>query len=330
MGRIEREWTGSFSGGGGKSQREGPGVRRVAWLMMGAVVAAGSAAADAQQNRLTNAGFESGDPFFPDFPLGWLELPVLGPRWRELGDDPFNPPLVRSGTHSVELPTLNGHRFGGWTTNTFDQFGQLFDPAFEYGGGTVVFRGWYAIPANDPLVNVQAGVKLEFRRTPPNFSIYLAFEDLSITGHTNGEWRQFELTVSQADFDFFHDLWGGPWPPFPTSVSVLPIRFLPEPFDVNDQSGTIYWDDLELVQLPPCPVDMTSTSDPMDAGYGVPDGMIDIQDFFFFLDLLVAGDGRADLSGSTDPTAPDYGVPDGNTDASDFFFFLDLFVEGCS
>lgn len=37
----------------------------------------------------------------------------------------------------------------------------------------------------------------------------------------------------------------------------------------------------------------------------------------------------ADLSGSSDPNSPLYGVPDGIVDASDFFYYLDRFVQGC-
>lgn len=294
-----------------------------------AILAAGCVAAGAD-NLLTNPGFEQADPFFVDFPLGWAEMPVLGPRWRQAGDDPFDPPIVRTGQHSIELPTLAGQRFAGWTTNTFSDQGELFDPPYVYGGGPITIRGWYAIPASDPLVNVRAGIKLEFRRTPPNYSIYLAFESLSITGHTNGQWRQFSLTVTQADFDYFHSLWGGPWPPYPTRVSVLPIRYLSEDFDVSDQSGTIFWDDLELVQEAACLPDLTGSADPGDLQYGLPDGQIDASDFYFFLDLMVMGNIQADLTGSTDPNSPLYGVPDGAVDASDVFFYLDQFVAGCT
>ena len=38
----------------------------------------------------------------------------------------------------------------------------------------------------------------------------------------------------------------------------------------------------------------------------------------------------ADLSGSSDPNDPAYGVPDGTVDSADFFFYLDLFVAGCA
>ncbi len=79
-----------------------------------------------------------------------------------------------------------------------------------------------------------------------------------------------------------------------------------------------------------CEADLSGSSDPNDPGYGVPDGVVDASDFFYFLDQFVGGNlAVADLSGSSDPNDPGYGVPDGSLDASDFFYFLDRFVEGC-
>ncbi|MCC6284179.1 MAG: hypothetical protein IT439_02580 [Phycisphaerales bacterium] len=81
---------------------------------------------------------------------------------------------------------------------------------------------------------------------------------------------------------------------------------------------------------PPCPADLTGGSDPNDPSYGVPDGVLDAADFFYYLDQFVAQNAFvADLTGSSDPNDPSYGVPDGVLDAADFFFYLDLFVEGC-
>jgi len=74
--------------------------------------------------------------------------------------------------------------------------------------------------------------------------------------------------------------------------------------------------------------DYTTTSDPLDPLYGVPDGVVDASDFFFYLDLFAADDARADLTGSSDPSDPAYGRPDCTLDASDFFFYLDAFVGG--
>jgi hypothetical protein len=79
-----------------------------------------------------------------------------------------------------------------------------------------------------------------------------------------------------------------------------------------------------------CPADFTGSSDPLDPGYGVPNGTVDAADFFYFLDQFAAGNlAAADLTGASDANDPSYGVPDGVLDASDFFYFLDRFAEGC-
>ncbi len=66
-----------------------------------------------------------------------------------------------------------------------------------------------------------------------------------------------------------------------------------------------------------CPADLTTSSDPNDSEFGVPDGDIDSEDFFYYLDRFAAGDSEADIDG------------DGDTDADDFFAYLDLFAAGC-
>ncbi|MFG0327643.1 MAG: GC-type dockerin domain-anchored protein, partial [Phycisphaerales bacterium JB037] len=49
-----------------------------------------------------------------------------------------------------------------------------------------------------------------------------------------------------------------------------------------------------------------------------------------YLDAFVAGTtGVCDLTGSSDPNDPGYGNPNGVCDGDDFFFYLDLFVAGC-
>ncbi len=78
-----------------------------------------------------------------------------------------------------------------------------------------------------------------------------------------------------------------------------------------------------------CPGDLTGSSNPNDPSYGVPNDIVDADDFFFYLDLFVSGDPAADLTGSSNPQDPAYGIPNGVIDADDFFFYLDLFVQGC-
>ncbi len=73
-----------------------------------------------------------------------------------------------------------------------------------------------------------------------------------------------------------------------------------------------------------CPADLTGTSDPNNPLYGVPDGVADVQDLFYFFDAFAANDiARADLTGSSDPNSPDYGIPDGVVDMQDFDYLVD-------
>jgi lysophospholipase L1-like esterase len=74
--------------------------------------------------------------------------------------------------------------------------------------------------------------------------------------------------------------------------------------------------------------DLTGSDDPGNPAYGLPDGQITEADFNYFFALFSSSDPRVDLTGTADPVNPDYGRPDGMIDATDFFFFLDRFVEG--
>jgi len=85
-------------------------------------------------------------------------------------------------------------------------------------------------------------------------------------------------------------------------------------FDV-DGDGKITPDELAGF----CPADLTGSG-----GAGVPDGVLDASDFFFYLTLFSDADSDADLTGPGTP-----GVPDGFIDANDFFYYLSLFAAGC-
>ncbi|MCB9844566.1 MAG: hypothetical protein H6811_01070 [Phycisphaeraceae bacterium] len=76
--------------------------------------------------------------------------------------------------------------------------------------------------------------------------------------------------------------------------------------------------------------DLTGSSDPTDPAYGVPDGVVNNDDYLYFLDQFAARNpGVADLTGSGDPESDLYGVPNGVIDADDFFYYLDAFTYGC-
>ena len=66
------------------------------------------------------------------------------------------------------------------------------------------------------------------------------------------------------------------------------------------------------------------------AGWGVPNGVVNNDDFFYYLGRFVAGDGgEADLTATAIPGTPGYGMPNGVISNDDFFYYLSLFAGGC-
>ncbi|MCA9287052.1 MAG: hypothetical protein KDA05_00620, partial [Phycisphaerales bacterium] len=65
-------------------------------------------------------------------------------------------------------------------------------------------------------------------------------------------------------------------------------------------------------------------------GYGVPDGLLNSNDFFYYLNEFAAGNvAVADLTTGAVPGQPGYGVPNGTLDNNDFFYYLAIFAAGC-
>ncbi|MCA9288024.1 MAG: hypothetical protein KDA05_05535 [Phycisphaerales bacterium] len=75
--------------------------------------------------------------------------------------------------------------------------------------------------------------------------------------------------------------------------------------------------------------DMTATANPFLPGFGVPDGIVNNEDFFFYLALFAAGDPRADVTTGAIPGLAGFGTPNGMLDSNDFFHYLALFASGC-
>jgi hypothetical protein len=272
-----------------------------AWACAILVTGLGASAARAQSTQIYNPSFEEVNPDDPSLPRGWAKFNTA--RYRRVGDG-LTPALLPVGTPgaltphtgeaTIELPS--GADFSGFTTNAFNPDTlQYYDPGYVWQGGPITISGWYMIPANEPLVGANSGLKLEFRRTANN-SIYQSFEHLDISGTTNGEWRQFSFTVQNSDFGVY------PLPPENPNarVSVLPLRF-----GAATSTGTIFWDDIQLSQQT-CRADVTG------------DGQVNVQDFLAFLQLFAAADPRADFDNS------------GSVNVQDFLAFLQAFAAGCT
>jgi hypothetical protein len=248
---------------------------------------------NAAQNLVHNGGFETPNPANPSLPEGWAAFNTA--RYRTIGDG-LGPILVRTGNASIEL--ASGSDFVGFTTNVFNPATlRYFDPVYVYQGGSATVSGYYAIPADQPLTGANAGIKLEFRRD--NSSIYQAFESLIINGHTNGQWVYFSMTILEGQID-------PNFPPYPTSVSVLPMRF-----GAASSTGTIFWDDISFEQGSACY--------PNCDGSTVPP-ILNVSDFICFQSKYASGDPYANCDGST--VAPVLNV-------SDFICFQQKYAAGC-
>ncbi len=106
---------------------------------------------------------------------------------------------------------------------------------------------------------------------------------------------------------------------------------LGEPRLINFQNitGTQYI----IIQAPGgCPADLTTTAIPGSPGYGVPNGIVNNDDFFYYLSRYAANLGCVscptppDLTTTAIPGSVGYGVPNGILNNDDFFYYLTIFA----
>jgi hypothetical protein len=87
------------------------------------------------------------------------------------------------------------------------------------------------------------------------------------------------------------------------------------------------------VWMPPsasCAPDLTTGAVAGQPGYGVPNGVLNNDDFFYYLAQFAAGNTAvADLTTGAVAGQPGYGVPNGVINNDDFFYYLGLFAAGC-
>lgn len=73
------------------------------------------------------------------------------------------------------------------------------------------------------------------------------------------------------------------------------------------------------------PGDLTFGATSVVRGYGVPNGVINNDDHFYYQALYAAPSPLADLTISATPGTTGYGVPDGTLNSDDYFYSLTLF-----
>ena len=79
-----------------------------------------------------------------------------------------------------------------------------------------------------------------------------------------------------------------------------------------------------------CAPDLTTGAVPGQPGYGEPDGVLNNDDFFYYLAQFAAGNlAVADLTTGAVAGQPGFGVPNGVLNSDDFFYYLIIFAQGC-
>ncbi len=112
----------------------------------------------------------------------------------------------------------------------------------------------------------------------------------------------------------------------------LKVQFNSIAFEANDIwfIDDIIVDNETHAPAPSCQPDLTAGAVPGQPGYGVPNGVLNNDDFFYYLSQFAAGNvAVADLTTTAVPGQPGYGVPNGIINNDDFFFYLSIFSAGC-
>ncbi|MEZ6232659.1 MAG: GC-type dockerin domain-anchored protein [Phycisphaerales bacterium] len=79
-----------------------------------------------------------------------------------------------------------------------------------------------------------------------------------------------------------------------------------------------------------CQPDLTTGAIAGQPGYGVPNGVLNNDDFFYYLAQFASGNvAVADLTTGAIAGQPGYGVPNGIINNDDFFYYLAIFAAGC-
>lgn len=105
-------------------------------------------------------------------------------------------------------------------------------------------------------------------------------------------------------------------------------------FYLHDVTGIHFDSDVYTFNVYPdegfCPADLTTSAVPSHPGFGVPDGLLNSEDFFYFISAYASGNTIvADVTSTAQAGTPGYGVPDGLINSDDFFYYIALYALGC-
>jgi len=282
--------------------------------LIGLVILAAAGAANAQS---FTQGFDlTGALGAPGpVPAGWVSVnnspggPGTNPNWQ-----------VRGEAVPAVFPQNSGagYAFANFNSSTSanDISNYLMSPVVTFSpGDTISFFtrtvDSVGFPDRLELVISTAGAS----SSPASFttSLVQVNPQLTLTGYPS-TWTQFTATVAASGsgrFAFWYNPTGGG--------------------PLGSNSDYIGVDDVVYTAVGvSCRADLTTGAIPGQPGYGVPNGILNNDDFFYYLSQFAAGNlAVADLTTTAIPGSPGYGTPNGVLNNDDFFFYLSIFSAGC-
>jgi len=227
---------------------------------------------------------------------------------------------------------------GGWNVTAIDFF------SYQTGGNSVstsltavnmtVYRG--AIGDTSTPVTTYSGAQ--------SSSTFLAYRAQANLGDVQRPIWQLRAPVANValaagqywlTYNFTGTLAAGPWAPpvTPSPATANGVQNLNGAGFLTTLNGT-HVDELPFVIFgtagSACRPDLTTGAIPGQPGYGTPNGIVNNDDFFYYLSQFAAGNlAVADMTTTAIPGSPGYGVPNGIINNDDFFFYLSIFSTPC-
>jgi len=269
------------------------------------------------------------------YPLGPIHLPP--PGWRPWDNAPAAVGIIsdlqaRSGTKSQEISLAADSIYEFTNVNS----------------GQWVLSQWLYIPTGFLGTSYYILMNQYADLGPYNWTLQLAWDDFSGTikeldtavrpNNTPRPIVYDQWAELRVEFDLNADtlvafynnqeVTNGPWKRV-AATSSLNLAAI----DLYAAlASPVFWDDFSLQPAggPSCRPDLTTTAVPGSAGYGVPNGVLNNDDFFYYLAQFAAGNvAVADMTTTAVPGSAGYGVPNGVINNDDFFFYLSIFATGC-
>ncbi|MEZ6235422.1 MAG: choice-of-anchor B family protein [Phycisphaerales bacterium] len=195
------------------------------------------------------------------------------------------------------------------------------------GGSTTLTSPVFDATGGEAYASYAAWLSNSFGGSPNNDPL-----DIEISNNNGGSWILFERIGPQSQ-----DAWR--YTTKRIADVITPTAQMRLRFVIGDAgAGSVVEGGVDAVMIeiltcmapPACQPDLTTGAVAGQPGYGVPNGVLNNDDFFYYLAQFASGNvAVADLTTGAVVGQPGYGVPNGIITNDDFFYYLAIFAAGC-